>query len=80
MYAKCGSMKDVKRVFNEMPLQDVVSWNSILGGFSMHGHGKAALTYFEQMCEEGVQPDEITFVCCLSACSHAGLVHEGTCF
>jgi len=80
MYAKCGSMEDAKRVFDKMPLQDVVSWNSILGGFAMNGHGKEALTYFEQMCEEGVQPDDITFVCLLSACSHSGLVHEGMCF
>ncbi|KAH8966520.1 hypothetical protein BDL97_03G029200 [Sphagnum fallax] len=29
------------------------------------------------MCEEGVQPDDITFACLLSACSHAGLVDEG---
>jgi pentatricopeptide repeat protein len=43
----------------------------------MHGHGKKALKHFEQMCEEGVQPDDITFICLLSACSHAGLVDEG---
>jgi pentatricopeptide repeat protein len=80
MYAKCGSMEDAKRVFNKMPLQDVVSWNSILEGFAINGHGKEALTYFEQMCEEGVEPDDITFVCLLSASSHSGLVHEGMCF
>jgi len=28
------------------------------------------------MCEEGVQPNDITFTCCMSACSHAGLVDE----
>jgi hypothetical protein len=38
---------------------------------------KDALKFFEWMCEEGVQPDDITFVCLLSACSHAGLVDEG---
>jgi hypothetical protein len=43
----------------------------------MHGHGKEALKYFEQMCEEGVQPNDITFIFLLSACSHAGLVDEG---
>jgi hypothetical protein len=36
----------------------------------MHGHGKEALKHFEQMCEEGVQPNDITFVCLLLACSH----------
>ncbi len=77
MYAKCGSMEDAWRVFNKMPSLDVVSWNAILGGCAMHGHGKEALKHFEQMCEEGVHPDDITFVCLLSACSHAGLVDEG---
>jgi hypothetical protein len=45
----------------------------------MHGHGKDAHKYFEQMCAEGVQPDDITFICLLLACSHAGLVDEGMC-
>ncbi len=64
-------------MFNQMPSRDVVSWNAILGGCDMHGHDNEALKHFEQMCEEGVQPDDITFVCLLSACSHAGLVDEG---
>ncbi len=77
MYAKCGSMEDACRVFNTMPAHDVVSWNALLGGFAMHGQGKEALVHFERMCEEGVHPDDITFVCLLSACSHAGFVDEG---
>ncbi|CAK9264943.1 unnamed protein product [Sphagnum jensenii] len=77
MYAKCGSMEDACRVFNTMPSHDVVSWNALLGGFAMHGQGKEALVHFERMCEEGVHPDEITFVCLLSACSHSGFVDEG---
>jgi pentatricopeptide repeat protein len=80
MYAKCGSMEDACRVFNTMPSHDVVSWNALLGGFAMHGQGKEALVHFERMCEEGVHPDDITFVCLLSACSHAGFVDEGLCF
>jgi pentatricopeptide repeat protein len=43
----------------------------------MHGHGKEALKLFERMCAEGVKLDDSTFVCLLSACSHAGLVDEG---
>ncbi|CAM6018447.1 unnamed protein product [Sphagnum balticum] len=77
MYAKCGSMEDAWSVFNKMPSRDVVTWTIILGGCAMHGHGKEALKHFEQMCEEGVQPNDITFICLLSACSHSGLVDEG---
>jgi hypothetical protein len=30
------------------------------------------LIIFKQMCGKGVQPNDITFVCLLSACSHCG--------
>ncbi len=55
-------MEDAWRVFNKMPSHDVVSWNAILGGFAKHGHGKEALRHFEQMCEEGVQPNMISLL------------------
>jgi len=76
MYAKCGSLKDAWKVFNKMVSCDVVSWNAILGGCAMHGHGKEALKHFQQMCEEGVQLNDIIFICLILACSHAGLVDE----
>ncbi|KAH9539223.1 hypothetical protein CY35_15G046400 [Sphagnum magellanicum] len=78
--AKCGSIQDSWRVFNKMPSQHVATWNAILGGNAKHGHAKEALKHSEQTSEEGVQPDEKTFVCLLSACSHAGLVDVLVCF
>jgi pentatricopeptide repeat protein len=62
-----------------MHSRNVVSWTALLGGFAMHGHAKEAIAH-EQMCGEGVEPDNVTFVCLLSACSHAGFVDEGLCF
>jgi pentatricopeptide repeat protein len=56
-----------------------VTWTSMLRGYAMNGQGKESLKQFEQMCEEGVQPNDITFVCLLSACSHAGMVDEDLC-
>jgi len=35
-------MEDAQRVFNKVPQNDVFSWNAILGGHAMHGHGKEA--------------------------------------
>ncbi len=43
----------------------------------MHGLGEEALKHFEQMQKDGVQPNDITFICLLSSWSYAGLVDEG---
>ncbi|CAN5952248.1 unnamed protein product [Sphagnum jensenii] len=77
MYAKCGSFVDARKVFDTMAQRDVVSWTVMIDALSQHGCGEEALELFGQMKEEGVQPDAITFIGVLSACSHAGLVNEG---
>lgn len=73
-YARCGSISLSKQVFDKMMYHDLVSWNSILKGYALHGQAKEALQLFSNM---NVQPDSATFVSLLSACSHAGLVEEG---
>jgi pentatricopeptide repeat protein len=42
MYAKCGSLGDAQQVFNNMATHNVVTWNAMLGGYTMHGHGTEA--------------------------------------
>jgi len=80
MYAKCGSMEEAWSVFKKMPSCHAVAWTAMLNGYAIHGHGQEAIAHFEQMCEEGVELDNIALVCLLSACSHAGLVDEGLCY
>eukprot|EP01018_Ginkgo_biloba_P008645 Gb_28764 [translate_table: standard] len=77
MYAKCGTIEDAHTVFGKMPLRNVVSWNAMIAGFAQHGLGNETLEKFEEMQQAGMEPNNITFVCVLSACSHAGLVDEG---
>jgi pentatricopeptide repeat protein len=77
MYSKCGVIDDAQRVFNKMTTRDVVAWNTMLGGYAMHGLAKEALELLERMCEQGVEVDNVTLVALLSACSHLGLVDEG---
>ncbi|KAJ7564381.1 hypothetical protein O6H91_02G014700 [Diphasiastrum complanatum] len=77
MYAKCGSIEDAHRMFNNMHERDVVSWNALIAGYAQQGLGKDAVTLFEQMQREGIKPDEVTYVSVLSACSHSGLVDKG---
>ncbi|XP_058102662.1 pentatricopeptide repeat-containing protein At3g26782, mitochondrial-like [Magnolia sinica] len=79
MYAKCGDLETAIQVFDNghESGRNVSSWNVMISGYGMHGHGKEALHLFSRMQEEGVEPNHITFTCILSACSHAGLVDEG---
>lgn len=78
MYVKCGSLETGRRVFEQMEgRRDVVSWNSVIAGYGIHGFGREAILLFEEMVGNGVSPSPITFVSVLGACSHAGLVQEG---
>ncbi|KAK8672653.1 hypothetical protein V6N13_111018 [Hibiscus sabdariffa] len=74
MYAKCGSLDKAQSVFNGMAKRDVVSWNAMLQGFAMHGRGREALHVFSRMKMEGFQPDRVTFVGILCACTMQDLL------
>ncbi|KAI3826002.1 hypothetical protein L1987_00041 [Smallanthus sonchifolius] len=77
MYAKCGSLNDARKVFDEMQTRDVVSWTSMVSAYGMTGDGQTAVTVFSDMQHSGLTPDSISFVPVLSACSHAGLLDQG---
>ncbi|XP_057857107.1 pentatricopeptide repeat-containing protein At3g12770-like [Cryptomeria japonica] len=77
MYAKCGGIEIGRQLFDKMSKRNVVTWNTLIAGYGMHGHGKQALTLFCQMQQACIKPNHITLVSVLSACSHAGLVEEG---
>ncbi|KAJ4977480.1 hypothetical protein NE237_002586 [Protea cynaroides] len=78
MYAKAGSIEGAKRVFNQIHwTRDTVSWTSMIIALAQHGLGEEAIELFEKMLTVEVQPDHITYVGVLSACTHAGLVEQG---
>ncbi|KAK1436648.1 hypothetical protein QVD17_02430 [Tagetes erecta] len=74
-YGRSGSVLESKKVFDFMLAKDIVSWNSMIKIYGLHGQPKDALTCFDQM---DIPPDSTTFVALLSACSHAGMVEKGT--
>ncbi|XP_050387734.1 pentatricopeptide repeat-containing protein At3g46790, chloroplastic [Argentina anserina] len=77
MYARCGKLELAQQVFNKIKRKDVVSWNSLISSYGIHGYGKRAIQIFEDMINHGVSPSYISFVSVLGACSHEGLVEEG---
>ncbi|KAJ0980591.1 hypothetical protein J5N97_008846 [Dioscorea zingiberensis] len=79
MYAKCGRIDLACKVFQGFENKKVFLWNAMLGGFAMHSLGLEAVRLFVKMLDCGIKPNEITFICVLSACSHSGLVEDGLC-
>ncbi|KAL6965940.1 hypothetical protein U1Q18_048508 [Sarracenia purpurea var. burkii] len=77
MYSKCGSIDDCRKVFEHIKKPDLISWTTMIASYAQHGKGVEALTVYEHMKESGINPDAVTFIGVLSACSHNGLVEEG---
>lgn len=77
MYAKNGSLEAAEMVFSQVSNADLKCWNTMLGGYSRHGMVVEAFKLFEEILEKGLIPNEVTFLCLLSACSHSRLVEKG---
>ncbi|XP_010485089.1 PREDICTED: pentatricopeptide repeat-containing protein At5g52850, chloroplastic-like [Camelina sativa] len=77
MYGKCGLLEDAKKVFEEIAMPDVVSWNGMVSALASNGCISSALSAFEDMRMKGFEPDSVTFVILLSACSNGRLTEMG---
>lgn len=77
MYSKCGSLEDSVKAFKEREDVDVVLWSSIIAAYGFHGKGEEAIKLFEQMEQEWLEPNDVTFLSLLYACSHCGLKEKG---
>ncbi|XP_077227497.1 pentatricopeptide repeat-containing protein At4g21300-like [Tasmannia lanceolata] len=78
MYMKVGRSDLARRVFNEMPARDIVSWNSIIMGYARSADWVNAFDVFRSMKVESLVPNCITFLGLIMACRHAGYLDLGT--
>ncbi|MCL7037883.1 hypothetical protein MKW94_014201 [Papaver nudicaule] len=77
MYAKCGNLRLARKFYDMVNYKELPIYNAMISGYSLHGQAGEALEVFNQMQNENIKPDEITFTGLLSACNHAGLVEKG---
>ncbi|KAL9175037.1 hypothetical protein ABFS82_02G089800 [Erythranthe guttata] len=54
MYSVCGRVGDARKVFDESPLRDLVSWNSMLAGYVLGGCVEEAKLLFGMMPRRNV--------------------------
>uniref|UniRef100_A0A0E0Q2C9 DYW domain-containing protein n=1 Tax=Oryza rufipogon TaxID=4529 RepID=A0A0E0Q2C9_ORYRU len=77
MYMKCGRVNEATIVFQRMGKRDVHAWTAMIAGLAFNGMGKAGLEYFYQMRCDGFQPNPVSYIAVLTACSHSCLLNEG---
>ncbi|XP_020596806.1 pentatricopeptide repeat-containing protein At2g40720 [Phalaenopsis equestris] len=77
MYMKCGCPKYARLMFDQMPLRNLVTWNTMIAGYGSHGLCLKAMDLFDEMKQLKIVPDGTSFLSLISACSHSGLVEEG---
>ncbi|KAI5080314.1 hypothetical protein GOP47_0005793 [Adiantum capillus-veneris] len=88
MYARCGLIEKAQQVFDKLSQRDRISWNALMSGYVNLGLGDKALMCYKRMKGDGIDPDEVSFLCGLKACGcardydkgqelHAKIIKEG---
>ncbi|KAL7601419.1 hypothetical protein Lser_V15G24058 [Lactuca serriola] len=77
MYGKCGALEDARKVFDNMPERNVVTWNSMMVAYAQNGMHEEAIRVFHDMRTEGIQPTVVTMVTFLSASANLYALEEG---
>ncbi|XP_070015818.1 pentatricopeptide repeat-containing protein ELI1, chloroplastic isoform X2 [Nicotiana sylvestris] len=84
MYSKSGSLEDARMVFDQMRDKDVVTWNSMIVGYAMHGFSLETLQlfnemwwdYFHLMEKYRIKPKIEHYGCMASLLGRAGQLEE----
>ncbi|XP_047307397.1 putative pentatricopeptide repeat-containing protein At1g69350, mitochondrial [Impatiens glandulifera] len=77
MYSHCGLVPSAYKVFDESPLNNVTTWNTMISGFSRNGNSKEAVNLFERMLKNHVEIDEVSLLTAIQACSSLGSSKKG---
>ncbi|XP_073029091.1 pentatricopeptide repeat-containing protein At3g16610 [Primulina eburnea] len=76
-YVKCGCLVKAREVFDGMPQRDVVAWNAMAAGFSLHGLCLDAIGLVSEMQNKGVEPNSSTIVAILPSIAETCRLREG---
>lgn len=77
-YAKLGCIEVAQRLFDAMLDKDLVSWNNLITRFSQGGYvDKCLNALFRMKLEVGIEPNEVTLLAIISACTGRGALDEG---
>ncbi|KAK2970817.1 hypothetical protein RJ640_010089 [Escallonia rubra] len=77
MYSSCGHCEDARRISEDSPYRNVVSWSALIAGFVQCSRYTDALIVFQDMLQENVDPNQSTLTSILTACAQLGALAKG---
>ncbi|KAG9155893.1 hypothetical protein Leryth_004145 [Lithospermum erythrorhizon] len=77
MYAKCGRIDEARRVFDEMPKRNVVSWSGMIYGYAQMGDDEEALLLFKCAVREELVVNDFSFSSVVRVCGNSTLLELG---
>ncbi|CAI8588002.1 unnamed protein product [Vicia faba] len=77
MYSKCGFVDLAYTIFNKIRKKSIVTWNCMICGFSQNGVSLEALNLFDEMYENCLEINEVSFLSAIQACSSLGYLDKG---
>ncbi|KAJ6306032.1 hypothetical protein OIU78_021375 [Salix suchowensis] len=73
MYATCGvTMRDACVVFHDIKEKNVVSWTTLIAGYTHRGNGSRAVQIFREMSLEGAELNPHSISIAVRACASVG--------
>lgn len=79
-YSKCGAIEASRKAFDQISQKNIVSWSAMVSAYGMNGLSQEALSLITEMKSQGLNPNSVTTLSVLSACSHGGFLKEGLSF
>ncbi|KAK7307400.1 hypothetical protein VNO77_40423 [Canavalia gladiata] len=77
MYSKCNLVKKAELLFNSTADRDLVSWNTMISGYSQNKYYDEARILFREMLRWGPNCSSSTVFAVLSSCNSLDIVHFG---
>ncbi|KAE9461406.1 hypothetical protein C3L33_06712, partial [Rhododendron williamsianum] len=81
MYAKSHALDDSRKLFDQIPSRDTITWNIMLSGFGLYrNHDAEVMRLFHEMHTAfDPKPSSVTIAIVLPVCARSGALNLGKC-
>lgn len=77
LYLRVGQMEEAEILFRHMKQRDLVSWNTIISGYSLNDEWLEAVDLFCKFLSLGIEPDSVTLISALPSCAYSQNLRVG---